>query len=116
VSLSPRSIALHRLVIAERLRFPHLGKLFLESGPEKSFAIVAEFLGRQQKLGHMVAGDVHELAVEFLGLVNAGFLQQMLIAGHALPNKLTRQRRIATAVSIFMNGIAAGEEPISDPP
>lgn len=105
VSLSPKSIALQRVVIAERLRFPHLGELFLEVGPEQSFQRVAEYLKRQQEKGVLMDDDPNELAAEFLALVNGRFLQRMIVGGHDLPSKATLARRVSTAVRVFLHGV-----------
>lgn len=105
LSLSEKSIALHRLVVAERLRFPHLGDLFLSSGPEQSYKRVAAYLAQQQKLGKIGEGDTHEMAVQFLGLVNAGFHQRMLIAARPTPARKILRQRAGAAVRIFLEGV-----------
>lgn len=106
VSLADDSIALHRLIVAERLNFPHLGEIFLQAGPERSYGKVAEFLGRHQQNGRLKAGDPYDLAVQFLGLVNAGFLLKMLSAGHALPATAVLKARVKSSVGIFLAGQA----------
>lgn len=108
VSLSPKSIALQRVVIAERLRFPHLGELFLEVGPEQSYQRVADYLERQQEKGKLLEGDPHELAAEFLALVNGRFIQRMIVGGHPLPSRAILSRRITMAVKIFLHGMGNG--------
>ncbi|CAM5454650.1 TetR/AcrR family transcriptional regulator [Eoetvoesiella caeni] len=104
VSLAEKSIALHRLIVAERLRFPHLGEIFLQAGPEKSYQKVAAFLRTHQEKGHLRPGDPYDLAVQFLGLVNAGFLLRMLSAGEPLPAKKMLTARVKSAVDVFTNG------------
>lgn len=105
LSLSEKSISLHRLVIGERLRFPQLGQIFLESGPEMTFQLVATYISYQQELGHVRAGDSHEFAVEFLGLLNAGFQQRMLLGAGGMPSRKHLSRRIDGALDIFIRGV-----------
>lgn len=107
VSLAEKSIALHRLIVAERLRFPHLGEIFLHAGPEQSYQKVASYLRAQQEKGCLKHGDPYDQAVQFLGLVNAGFLLKMLSAGQPLPDKAALAHRVKSAVEIFSRGLAA---------
>lgn len=110
LSLSPKSIALHRLIIGERLRFPHLGELFLESGPEKSYKVVSDYLAMQQANGVIKQGDTYEMAIQFLGMLNAGFVQRMLVAGRPAPGKKIQQNRLETAADTFIRGITPSKK------
>jgi TetR/AcrR family transcriptional regulator, mexJK operon transcriptional repressor len=67
----------HRVVIAECVEFPELGKIFWERGPGRTRAMLADYLRAQQKLGNIQWGESEcsnpEQAVEvLLGLLVSG--------------------------------------------
>ena len=105
LSLSDRSIALHRLVIAERLEFPEIGVVFMQAGPERSYKKVSDFLARQQQLG-AITREISsiELATVFLGMLNAGLLSASLTSSGSRPSQNFINHRIADCITIFMNG------------
>lgn len=41
---APETLALHRIVLAELPRFPELGRLFYESGPERNIGALADWM------------------------------------------------------------------------
>lgn len=107
VSLDERSILLHRLIIAERLQFPEIGEVFYNAGPSVSFRIAARFMKAQQDIGAITdAKDANDLATIFLGMINAGYLTQMLTSGMPRPSDDKVDARIALAVGTFLNGLA----------
>jgi len=104
--LSPKIIELHRLMVSIGKTFPGIGSFFFESGPNTAYAIVADWIAKQQRVGKIGPGDPRQLAVLFL---------DMLIGEHQLA-LLTSPRRstakaidvtIRRAVSVFLYGAAA---------
>ncbi|HKY81166.1 MAG TPA: TetR/AcrR family transcriptional regulator [Sphingobium sp.] len=95
LSLSERSLDLHRLVVAERLTFPQIGQVFMETGPRNSFEVVARFMANHQSAGVLKEDvDSTELAMIFLGMLNAGWLVSLLTLAGTRPSK----RRVAQRV------------------
>ncbi|MEC7762097.1 MAG: TetR/AcrR family transcriptional regulator C-terminal domain-containing protein [Pseudomonadota bacterium] len=107
VSLDQRSIMLHRLIIAERLQFPEIGAVFNNAGPRVSFRIAARFIAAQQEMGNLSERrPAADLATIFLGMINAGYLTQMLTSGMSRPGTEETDARISLAVDTFLNGLA----------
>ncbi len=49
ILFAPETVELHRIVVAECRRFPKLGLLFYESGPEASISALAEYFARNRQ-------------------------------------------------------------------
>ncbi|WP_160123385.1 TetR/AcrR family transcriptional regulator [Rhodovarius lipocyclicus] len=51
--LSPRTIAMHRIVMAEASRDPGLAEAFLESGPRTARRLLSEWMAEEQRRGRL---------------------------------------------------------------
>jgi TetR/AcrR family transcriptional regulator, mexJK operon transcriptional repressor len=67
--LSPAAIALHRLILAEVVRFPGLGEVFWHAGPERNLAQIEAFLHAAAAAGSLDIADPRLAAEQFVGLV-----------------------------------------------
>jgi AcrR family transcriptional regulator len=77
--LSKEARGVHRVVIAECVEFPELGELFWDRGPGRVRAMLADYLGAQQKLGAIRCGNPEQAVEVFLGLlVSAATLRASL--------------------------------------
>lgn len=102
--LTPESLALHRLVVAESARFPELGRMVYESGPRRLLERLARFLeGRDGRDG--LAFPAPELSAEqFFGSL-LGFLQITAILCNDPAGSAARiDRHVEYAVAVFIEG------------
>jgi TetR/AcrR family transcriptional repressor of mexJK operon len=99
IIFSPEAIALHRIVIAESRRFPQLGTLFYESGPQGSIAVLADYLRRHAGDPCLRIADPWRAAEEFLELLR-GYSHLRLLLGIE-PEHSTRElaERVERAVN-----------------
>lgn len=74
VALSPSSLALHRLIIAESARFPEIGRVVYRESTVPSIKALADFLRSQSARGALTIGDPRIAAEQFFGLI-LGLLQ-----------------------------------------
>jgi AcrR family transcriptional regulator len=65
--LSERHIALVRLVAAEAVRFPDLGRAYYEHGPARGHAKLEHYFSQQHRLGTLYVPDPHRAAEHFWG-------------------------------------------------
>src|ERR1051326_4815694 len=70
--LSPEAIAVNRIIIAEVTRFPVLGQVFWQAGPEHLRVEVEAFLRRAAEAGSLAIGDGRLAAGPVLSLVAGG--------------------------------------------
>jgi AcrR family transcriptional regulator len=66
--LSPEAIALNRIIIGEVTRFPVLGEVFWEAGPERTRVQIEAFLRRAAAAGTLALADPREAAEQFVAL------------------------------------------------
>lgn len=102
LALAPRSLALHRLVVAEAARLPQLGCLIHRHGPVAIATTLAEYLKAQPGLR---IADPDLAAQQFLGMVLAQNQLGLLLAGRpAAKSKAALDAAIDHAVDLFLNG------------
>jgi TetR/AcrR family transcriptional regulator, mexJK operon transcriptional repressor len=84
--IQPRVMQLRRLAIGEAGRFPELGRLFYERGPERTIAALAGALESLGARGALRPGDPRLAAEHFNWLVMSTPLNRVMLA--ATPNCL----------------------------
>ena len=67
--MSPESIAVNRIIIGEVTRFPVLGAVFWEAGPERVRTQIETFLRRADEAGSLAISDARQTAEQFVSLV-----------------------------------------------
>jgi len=77
--LAPRTLAIHRVVIAEVARFPELGAVFYENGPARSRGQFTAWLQRQTAAGQLAAADPDLAADQFLGMLRGNLYHRALL-------------------------------------
>ncbi|PZW45101.1 TetR family transcriptional regulator [Humitalea rosea] len=102
--LQDRHLAFHRLMIAESGRFPALGRVWFESGPETSRRALARFVAAQQRAGRLDAGDPHRAATLFHDMVTFNLLVRAMLGDR--PSEGEIGQTIDAAVAVFLRGYA----------
>lgn len=105
VLLSPRTIALHRLIVAEAPRAPASARTFFNAAPSTSYRCLTEYFIWADGAGLVIPGDAHARAVLFLDALT-GNLQLRSLLGLEDPGPAEQKRLIDEAIAVFMKGIA----------
>jgi TetR/AcrR family transcriptional repressor of mexJK operon len=101
--LSARSLALHRLIVSEAVRFPELPEAFMKLGPEAAYEAVGTFIKDCFADEGFSIDDPAVVARLYLDMIT-GDLQLRALTG----SRVTRTEidaRIVRANCIFMAGI-----------
>jgi hypothetical protein len=69
--LSPQAIAIFRVVVAESARFPELGRIFFDSGPNQVRENLADYLRKAAGRGQLVVEDPYRAAEHLIGMLQA---------------------------------------------
>jgi TetR/AcrR family transcriptional repressor of mexJK operon len=96
--LSPRALAIHRLVIAEAERHPRIAQLFFDSGPLRMRAIVAKFIERQMAIP---AGEADRIAKHYLNMIKGGYHFRMLLKLKPTPSKKELEDHVRQMTQMF---------------
>ena len=102
---SPEAIAIRRLAIAES-RHSNIGKIVFEGATVPIERQVAEFLRKGMKRGALRTADAKTAAMQLLSLLEAEFLQRILlgVVSSVKPEALNNAAR--RAVESFLSGYA----------
>jgi TetR/AcrR family transcriptional regulator, mexJK operon transcriptional repressor len=101
--MQPRIMQLRRLVIGEAGRFPALGRLFYEQGPQRTIAALAASFERLAARGLLDVDDPLLAATQFNWLVMSEPLNRaMLLGDDGPPNPLDLDRWARDGVRTFL--------------
>jgi TetR/AcrR family transcriptional regulator, mexJK operon transcriptional repressor len=105
LALRPEALAMHRLFIAEAIRFPQLAKLFVERFRGRGVDEIVAVLSSYAERGALRLDDPQFMAEQFF--INIiGLPQRMaLLAGRDPPAE--EERRLRAAVRLFLDGCRA---------
>jgi TetR/AcrR family transcriptional repressor of mexJK operon len=91
------TLELYRLAVAETPRFPEIGELYWQTGPQALIERMVEFLKN-----HGLTEDSAEKASEqFLSLIVGHMLSLALLRKNYHPTRKEKEEHVAQAVSIF---------------
>ncbi|KPF42256.1 TetR/AcrR family transcriptional regulator [Rhizobium sp. AAP43] len=104
IALQPRTLALHRLMIAEGRRFPSLAQSIWHAGHMNAQRILTGWIEDGQKAG-LLRPDIEaaQLAADFISLTTADVQLKALI-GLKLPSPSDIDAIVRHAVSVFLIG------------
>lgn len=98
IVFQPDTAELHRIVIAESRRFPNLGALFYETGPQACIDALEAYFVRHKDNPSLKVDDPRRSAEEFLELLRGYSHLKMLLGIEREPSRHDIDARIASAV------------------
>ncbi|MFD1626953.1 TetR/AcrR family transcriptional regulator [Azospirillum griseum] len=104
--LSPKALAVHRVVLGEAHRFPELARAFYEAGPALMVARVSAYLEALNGRGELAIPDIDLATQQFFGLIKANLHMKLLLCLTERPSEATIQRFVDAAVDLFVRGYA----------
>lgn len=106
--LSPEAIALNRIVIAEVGRFPVLGEVFWEAGPERSRVQIEAFLRRAAEAGLLAIADPRLAAEQFIALIRGEIHLRSLLRLEDPGDRAAFAAAVASTVATFLRAFQQG--------
>jgi TetR/AcrR family transcriptional regulator, mexJK operon transcriptional repressor len=100
--LSPEAVAVNRIIIGEVTRFPALGEVFWQAGPERNRTQIEGFLQRAAAAGTLVIDDVRLAAEQFVSLVRGEIHLRRLFEVASRDNPGALANIAAGAVATFL--------------
>jgi TetR/AcrR family transcriptional repressor of mexJK operon len=105
--LAERTLAIHRIVIAESVRFPELGRAFYDNGPGMFRRVFAAWLVRQQQAGRLAVPDPDLAADQFVGMLRgAGVFTRATLGLAPGPTEAEINATVEGAVRTFLRAFA----------
>ena len=100
--ISPFAMGLFRIAVAESPRFPHLGRVFWDSGPDLGTRRLAQFLAVAKDRGELDIDDLELAAHQFTELCKARVFYKTLFGVGDPPSPVVRERYADAAADTFV--------------
>lgn len=104
-NLAPQAIDLTRIMMAESKRFPELGKMYWETGPDYLKTYLSDFLANLDNQGIVSVSDPDLAAIQFIGMIKEPYFLPLIFGFGQQPSEEELDASIDNAVSIFLEGI-----------
>ena len=104
ILLQDQPVAFQRLIWAESGRYPALGKVWFDAGPQRSRGFIADFIRSCQRAGELGAGDAMYMATMFHSMLVFNPVQLALLGQR--PSAAQAQVHVDAVVRVFLNGCA----------
>lgn len=108
---SPDTIALLRLVIGEAGRFPEVGRIYYERGPQPMLELVSGLLQHAMDRGLLRRDDPRHAAQYLVALYSAAFNLTLQIGVRNWPTAAEIRTEAHNAVTLFLRAYAPAEQP-----
>jgi TetR/AcrR family transcriptional repressor of mexJK operon len=95
-------VALHRLVVAEAGRFPELGRMFYEGGPQRGELRFTDYFERAMAAGRLPPNDPHMVGQRLKDLVMSDVLLRKLWVVLEPPTAQELHNHVVRSVDIFL--------------
>lgn len=104
VVLEPDAVNIYRTAITEAQQFPELGKLFFESGPKRSTAILADYLKKLHERGALHIPNPELAANVFLGMLFNRIQMKCMLGLKKTVSVKEKNEIIRFVVGVFLYG------------
>ena len=108
--LSPEGIAVNRIIIGEVTRFPALGEVFWQAGPERIRVQIEAFLRRAALAGTLALPDPRLAAEQLVSLVRGEIHLRHLLRLETATDVRGLAAAAASAVATFLRAFRTGGE------
>jgi TetR/AcrR family transcriptional repressor of mexJK operon len=106
MALDERSLANFRLLVSETVKFPELGAIFYENGPERVLRHLSGHLGKAMTQGALRQDDP-DFAAEMLHNMLLGIERtRRLLHPASQPQQAEDRNRVARIIDCFLNAFA----------
>ena len=110
LALSPWVNALHRLVVAESVRFPELGRLYYETASEKLWNVVADYLAEQARRGTLRIENPRLAAEQFCAILSGHPHVRLQLGVDRRRSRRAMEDDVKYGVELFLHGCRPSTE------
>ena len=106
--LSPPSQTLHRIVLSEAGKFPHLAQVYYDAGPRRGIGELAAWLGARAKRDELRIADVELAAEQFTSLCRSRLWMRSCFHLDARATDAEVEGIVKANVAMFLNTYRSG--------
>jgi AcrR family transcriptional regulator len=103
--LSPKLVAINRVVVGETGRFPELGRMFFEAGPGRGEARFTQIVAREMDAGELKRDDPVRVGRCLKDLILSDYHHRQLW-GAAVPDEAEIEQHVAFVADVFLRAFA----------
>jgi TetR/AcrR family transcriptional regulator, mexJK operon transcriptional repressor len=107
IVLRSDALALHRLIVSEAPSFPDIARAWMNAGPERTYALCADFILTHQKAGRLRDTDARLAAMFFIEMLTGDFERRMLVGERTKPARAERKMLVNAVADLFVRSYAA---------
>jgi AcrR family transcriptional regulator len=107
LAFDPEVISVYRLVVGECVRFPEIGRTFLETAIKPAGRAIADWLARQSRLGLIVLDDPERAADVLRGMMVFEPQRAALLGQAPPPDAAAIEARARFCATLFLRGCRA---------
>ena len=100
--LSDEVLAVHRMVVAESIRFPEIGEALYEAGPRRGKEKLAALFAKAMADGRLKVADPHRAAEHATELIMGGLYRRRLWNVGPRPTEAEMDASVDAGVAVFM--------------
>ena len=104
VLMSPMTLGLYRIVVAEGIRFPDLARAFFDGGPGRANTRLAGVLEQFRQNGEIEVADSRRAAEHFIGMLRDDLHLRVVLGLRPPPDAAEVDLSVRQAVAIFLDG------------
>ncbi|HYM31898.1 MAG TPA: TetR/AcrR family transcriptional regulator [Candidatus Cybelea sp.] len=104
--LTPGGLAIYRVVVAESVRFPELGRAFYENGPQVTRSSIERFLRRAVKRGLLKIDNPRLAGDQFVGMIKGDLYLRLLLGIVNETSQAEIDEAVEHAVAAFLAAYA----------
>jgi TetR/AcrR family transcriptional repressor of mexJK operon len=108
--LSEEALIIHRVVVAEAVRFPEVGQALYDAGPRRSKTRLMSYLEQAMTDGRLKPGDPERQAEEAMELCLSGLYRRRLWNVGAPPTEAEIDANVRAGVDTFLAAHGPDEE------
>lgn len=107
--LDTKTMALHRVIIAEAPRMPDLGPTYYQHGPQRTLDLLVAYLSRMTAVGKLACDHPDDAAVLLSGMIVGFHWQRAMISAAPPLDHAARTPWVESCVDLFLAryGVAA---------
>jgi len=109
--LSDQALSIYRLVVAEAPRFPELGRIFYESGPDAALSRLASYFEKATARGLLRVPDPRLAAEQLIGMIRGAAYLRRLLGIEAEFDERELARVAEGGVEAFLGGYGPKRDP-----
>ncbi|MCB2101173.1 MAG: TetR/AcrR family transcriptional regulator [Rhodobacterales bacterium] len=103
--LSEEGQSMDRILTAEAVRFPQLGEIFFEAGPENLTNRIAAFLETRAARGEIAIDDSYRAAACFLMMIQGKVVKCAMMCPDRVGGPDEIRQAVEYGVRLFLNGV-----------